>query len=182
MISGQSEQTSAPSDHEEKQGGNGNGEWVTCSAAAHTLGVSKRAVRKWAECGRCIAKKNLDGIWEVRLDSLPRAGRNELPGPRPSPRNVPGISELVRSLMEIQKKTLDLSNRNGWLESELARAREIETRLLPAARSEADQARADLHEERQARTDDLARIRRRDRRMVVELVTLAVVAIGAVLI
>jgi hypothetical protein len=160
----------------EPNGGNGSGnghEWIGLQSAAHLAGVTERAMRKWAAFGThdVIGKKNDAGTWEIRRDTVPANGRAIRPGRPSGSRNEPALLELFRTLTETQKQLTNFAARNGWLESEAARAREIETRLLPAAQSEADQARAQL-----------VQIRRRDRRLVVELVTLAVVAVGAVLI
>jgi hypothetical protein len=154
--------------------GSGNGhEWIGLQSAAHLAGVTERAMRKWAAFGThdVIGKKNDAGTWEIRRDTVPTNGRAIRPGRPSGSRNEPGLLELFRTLTETQKQLTHFAARNGWLEAEAARAREIETRLLPAARSEADQAR-----------DELASMRRRDRRLTVELLTLAVVAIGVALI
>jgi len=156
----------------EPNGGNGSGnghEWIGLQSAAHLAGVTERAMRKWAAFGThdVIGKKNDAGTWEIRRDTVPANGRAIRPGRPSGSRNEPALLELFRTLTETQKNLMTLAARNGWLEAEAARAQ----KMLPEATAAADQSRAELE-----------RIHRRDSRLVVELVTLAVVAVGAVLI
>ena len=161
------EASSAPAVTAEGGNGSTSGEWVTIAAAAHTLGVSKRAVRQWCEASRVTAKKTNAGAWEVKLDSLPRGGRKQLPGPLQASRNLPTTADLISSLRQIEGKALDLAFQVGYWKSQ---AEQVQ-RLLPESTTAAEKYRTDLE-----------RIRRRDSRLVVELVTLAVVAVTAVLV
>ena len=140
-----------------ESGGNGSADWWSIERAAAYLSVTARAVRRWAAGGSVIARKDPHtASWEVRADSLP-SPRN--PGAvsqrRKSARpESPGVSDLVRLLQSAHDEARTLAGRVGWLESENARLRETDQKLLPAAAASLDA------------------LRRRDSRLLVEVICL----------
>jgi hypothetical protein len=153
-----------------ESGGNGSGEWLTVEAAAHLLGCTKRAVRRWASLGTVTARKDPHtASWEVRADTLPkpRDSRALRPRPRSAPPESPAVLALSASLKNAYEKVVEYA---GMAQYWRAQA-EATQKMLPESTASAERWR-----------DQVERLRRRDARLSVEVAVLAVVALVAVLV
>lgn len=172
-------------------------EWISATTAARTMAVSERTVRGWAHDGICVAKKDEEGNWLIRADTLPREKRLSLPGPRNSPReDPPGLRELARTVDNLVSKYTAVVERCVYLDVQNKELTEKQQLLLPSIKereeivaaknrleAELQTTRASekaktaeavtLDAERQKFATELSKFRRRDRRLVVETLSLA---------
>ena len=150
--------------------GNGSGDWLTVEAAAHLLGCTKRAVRRWASLGTVTARKDPHtASWEVRADTLPkpREARALRPRPKSAPPESPAVLALSMSLKDAFEKLSDAVGREQYWRAQA----EASQKLLPESTSTAERLRAQVE-----------RIHRRDARLLVEVVVLAVVSFVVLLV
>ncbi len=124
--------------------------WLTVAQAARALGITEQAVRRRVERGRLDTKRETQGNRVRTLVAVP----------------VPTVEQPREDM--VANQVAQLREQVARMEERLAavaEARRQAEELTAAFRRQADQARADLERERQARESSERRQAEQDRRL-----------------